>query len=182
MITAPVQDRFVPQAANWDVLGGVNFQKGCYTGQEIVARTQYLGRLKERLFAFHAPSTTVAPGRAPVQRRVRRPALRHRRQRGAGAGRRLRPPRRAAARGRGERRRPPRRPGRSGAGPAAAARIRYLNPPGATLAGRRKADASPREPLPSRAAGTRLAPRAAARNARCASRSSRSASTRAMPS
>ena len=44
-----------PQTVNWDVLGGVNFQKGCYTGQEIVARTQYLGRLKERLFAFHAP-------------------------------------------------------------------------------------------------------------------------------
>ncbi len=62
VITAPVQDRFVPQAANWDVLGGVNFQKGCYTGQEIVARTQYLGRLKERLFAFHAPSMTVVPG------------------------------------------------------------------------------------------------------------------------
>jgi tRNA-modifying protein YgfZ len=62
VITAPLQDRFVPQAANWDVLGGVNFQKGCYTGQEIVARTQYLGRLKERLFAFHAPSATVATG------------------------------------------------------------------------------------------------------------------------
>jgi folate-binding protein YgfZ len=62
VITTPVQDRFVPQAANWDVLGGVNFQKGCYPGQEVVARTQYLGRLKERLFAFHAPSATVAPG------------------------------------------------------------------------------------------------------------------------
>ena len=50
-----------PQTANWDVLGGVNFQKGCYTGQEIIARTQYLGRLKERLFAFHAPCATVGP-------------------------------------------------------------------------------------------------------------------------
>jgi folate-binding protein YgfZ len=62
VIGAAVQDRFVPQTANWDVLGGVNFQKGCYTGQEIVARTQYLGRLKERLFAFHAPSGHCAPG------------------------------------------------------------------------------------------------------------------------
>ncbi len=62
VITAPVQDRFVPQTANWDVLGGVNFHKGCYTGQEIVARTQYLGRLKERLFAFHAPTPMTAPG------------------------------------------------------------------------------------------------------------------------
>jgi len=62
LITSATQDRFVPQAANWDVLGGVNFQKGCYTGQEIVARTQYLGRLKERLGAFHADATTIAPG------------------------------------------------------------------------------------------------------------------------
>lgn len=52
MITAATQDQFVAQAANWDVLGGLNFRKGCYTGQEVVARTQHLGRLKERLFAF----------------------------------------------------------------------------------------------------------------------------------
>jgi len=62
VITAALQDRFVPQQANWDVLGGVNFQKGCYTGQEVIARTQYLGRLKERLFLFHAPAESVAPG------------------------------------------------------------------------------------------------------------------------
>jgi folate-binding protein YgfZ len=62
VITAPLQDRFVPQQANWDVLGGVNFQKGCYTGQEVIARTQYLGRLKERLFLFHAPEERVAAG------------------------------------------------------------------------------------------------------------------------
>jgi len=48
--------------ANWDVLGGVSFQKGCYTGQEIVARTQYLGRLKERLFLAHADVPDVRPG------------------------------------------------------------------------------------------------------------------------
>jgi tRNA-modifying protein YgfZ len=41
------------------VLGGVSFQKGCYTGQEIIARTQYLGRLKERLHAFHADAESV---------------------------------------------------------------------------------------------------------------------------
>jgi folate-binding protein YgfZ len=62
VITAPTQDKFVPQTVNWDVLGGINFQKGCYTGQEIIARTQYLGRLKERLYAFAAGITTVAPG------------------------------------------------------------------------------------------------------------------------
>jgi tRNA-modifying protein YgfZ len=51
----------VPQTANWDLLGGVNFRKGCYTGQEIIARMQYLGRIKERLFAFHVDARDVAP-------------------------------------------------------------------------------------------------------------------------
>jgi tRNA-modifying protein YgfZ len=62
MITAATQDRFVAQAANWDVLGGLSFRKGCYTGQEIVARTQHLGRLKERLFSFRAGIEPPAPG------------------------------------------------------------------------------------------------------------------------
>jgi tRNA-modifying protein YgfZ len=62
IITAATQEQFVAQATNWDVLGGVNFRKGCYTGQEIIARTQYLGRLKERLFAFHADAPAVAAG------------------------------------------------------------------------------------------------------------------------
>jgi folate-binding protein YgfZ len=59
-ITAATSDRFVPQALNWDLLGGVSFQKGCYPGQEIVARMQYLGRLKERLFAFRSDAENVA--------------------------------------------------------------------------------------------------------------------------
>lgn len=62
LIGAATQDQFVAQTANWDILGGVNFQKGCYPGQEIVARTRYLGRLKERLFAFHAGAAEVAAG------------------------------------------------------------------------------------------------------------------------
>ncbi len=61
VITAATQDLFVAQMANWDVLGGVNFQKGCYPGQEIVARTRYLGRLKERTYAFHAAVADVGP-------------------------------------------------------------------------------------------------------------------------
>ena len=61
-ITAATSDLFVPQQANWDLVGGVNFQKGCYPGQEIVARMQYLGRLKERLFAFRCDALDVAPG------------------------------------------------------------------------------------------------------------------------
>jgi folate-binding protein YgfZ len=62
LVTAATSDQFVPQALNWEVLGGVSFGKGCYPGQEIVARTQYLGRLKERLFAFRAPGEVPATG------------------------------------------------------------------------------------------------------------------------
>jgi folate-binding protein YgfZ len=61
VVTAAVQDQLIAQSANWDVLGGVSFRKGCYTGQEIIARMQYLGRQKERLFAFHADAA-AAPG------------------------------------------------------------------------------------------------------------------------
>jgi folate-binding protein YgfZ len=53
-ITVPTQDEFVPQMANLELTGAVNFQKGCYPGQEIVARTQYLGKLKRRMFLLHA--------------------------------------------------------------------------------------------------------------------------------
>ena len=47
-ITQPTQEQFVPQMVNYELLGGVNFKKGCYPGQEIVARSQYLGKLKRR--------------------------------------------------------------------------------------------------------------------------------------
>jgi len=59
-IGAATSDLFVPQMVNWDLLGGVSFRKGCYPGQEIVARMQYLGRLKERLFAFRTDALEVA--------------------------------------------------------------------------------------------------------------------------
>jgi tRNA-modifying protein YgfZ len=47
-ITHAVSEQFVPQMVNYDVLGGVNFKKGCYPGQEIVARSQYRGTIKRR--------------------------------------------------------------------------------------------------------------------------------------
>jgi folate-binding protein YgfZ len=47
-ITKPTQEQFVPQMINFELIGGVNFKKGCYPGQEIVARSQYLGKLKRR--------------------------------------------------------------------------------------------------------------------------------------
>ena len=49
-ITLSTQDEFVPQMANLDLIGGVSFTKGCYPGQEIVARMHYLGRLKQRMY------------------------------------------------------------------------------------------------------------------------------------
>lgn len=47
---------FVPQMANMDLINGVSFTKGCYTGQEIVARMHYLGKLKKRCFRVHIDS------------------------------------------------------------------------------------------------------------------------------
>ena len=61
MVTTPTQDLFVAQTANWDALGALDFRKGCYTGQEIVARTQHLGRLKERLCMFRTEGEVPAP-------------------------------------------------------------------------------------------------------------------------
>jgi folate-binding protein YgfZ len=53
LITPATQEQFVPQMANMDLIGAVNFHKGCYPGQEIVARTQYLGQLKRRMVLAH---------------------------------------------------------------------------------------------------------------------------------
>ena len=44
----------MPQTLNFELLQGVDFQKGCYPGQEVVARSQYLGKLKKRLFVVSA--------------------------------------------------------------------------------------------------------------------------------
>ena len=52
-ITQPVVEQFVPQMVNFDVLGGVNFKKGCYPGQEVVARSQYRGTIKRRAMLAH---------------------------------------------------------------------------------------------------------------------------------
>ncbi|HSV44926.1 MAG TPA: folate-binding protein [Ramlibacter sp.] len=60
-VTAPVAEAFVPQMLNYESVGGVNFKKGCYPGQEVVARSQFRGTLKRRAFVAHVPSP-VAPG------------------------------------------------------------------------------------------------------------------------
>jgi folate-binding protein YgfZ len=63
-VTLATQDQFVPQMANFELVGGVDFKKGCYPGQEIVARSQYLGKLKRRMYrgTLDAAPSMPAPG------------------------------------------------------------------------------------------------------------------------
>jgi folate-binding protein YgfZ len=57
------RELFIPQMLNLQAVGGVSFKKGCYTGQEIVARMQYLGKLKRRLYRLQlAASELPEPG------------------------------------------------------------------------------------------------------------------------
>lgn len=56
------QEAFVPQMVNLDALGGISYKKGCYTGQEIVARTHYLGKVKRRTLPLHIADETAAAG------------------------------------------------------------------------------------------------------------------------
>ena len=62
------QEAFVPQMLNMELpaVAGVSFTKGCYPGQEIVARTQYLGKIKRRMFGVHFDHTATLPAGAPV--------------------------------------------------------------------------------------------------------------------
>lgn len=53
---------FVPQMVNLELVGGVSFRKGCYPGQEVVARSQYLGKLKRRMALGHGEGPSPAPG------------------------------------------------------------------------------------------------------------------------
>lgn len=59
-IEAATVDRFVPQMVNFELVGGVDFQKGCYPGQEVVARSQYRGTTRRRTFLFDCESTPTA--------------------------------------------------------------------------------------------------------------------------
>jgi folate-binding protein YgfZ len=70
LVTAATSDRFVPQMLNLDALGAISFDKGCYPGQEIVARTRFLTQLKERLFALQ-----VSAPEPPAGTRIFSPAF-----------------------------------------------------------------------------------------------------------
>ncbi len=52
-VSQPVYEAFVPQMLNYESVGGVNFKKGCYPGQEVVARSQFRGTLKRRAYVVH---------------------------------------------------------------------------------------------------------------------------------
>ncbi|MDH3421105.1 MAG: tRNA-modifying protein YgfZ, partial [Gammaproteobacteria bacterium] len=63
VISAELRGQFLPQMLNLDLLGGVAFDKGCYPGQEIIARAQNLGTVKRRLLRFTRDDGTLpAPG------------------------------------------------------------------------------------------------------------------------
>jgi folate-binding protein YgfZ len=81
-IEAATVDKFVPQMVNFELVGGVDFQKGCYPGQEVVARSQYRGTTKRRTFLstamrWPAPARTCSspaprasrPAPSPTRRR-----------------------------------------------------------------------------------------------------------------
>jgi folate-binding protein YgfZ len=61
-VFAATQEKFVPQMINFEVLGGVNFKKGCYPGQEVVARSQYLGKLRRRMQRGHVDAARPSTG------------------------------------------------------------------------------------------------------------------------
>ena len=60
-IVAATVEQFVPQMVNFELVGGVNFQKGCFPGQEVVARSQYRGTVKRRAFVFDSEAAAM-PG------------------------------------------------------------------------------------------------------------------------
>lgn len=59
-VTQPIFEAFVPQMLNYESVGGVNFKKGCYPGQEVVARSQFRGTLKRRAYLAHADESLKA--------------------------------------------------------------------------------------------------------------------------
>lgn len=60
LISQPLFEALVPQMLNYESVGGVNFKKGCYPGQEIVARSQFRGTLKRRAYLVHAQAELAA--------------------------------------------------------------------------------------------------------------------------
>jgi len=66
VISPQTREAFVPQMTNLQLIDGVSFQKGCYTGQEIVARMQYLGKLKRRMYRARVDSALPLTGEEEI--------------------------------------------------------------------------------------------------------------------
>ncbi|MDX1512615.1 MAG: folate-binding protein [Gammaproteobacteria bacterium] len=66
--TAITADEYLPQMLNLDQIGAVSFTKGCYVGQEIIARAQHLGRVKRRMFQAYIDGDQAPPQHAPLYR------------------------------------------------------------------------------------------------------------------
>ena len=76
-LTTETSEEFIPQMLNLDLLGGISFNKGCYTGQEIVARTHYLGKAKRALFLAEcdtlstpAPNSTIIDDSTGIEQAI----------------------------------------------------------------------------------------------------------------
>jgi folate-binding protein YgfZ len=68
LFPAELSEEFVPQMLNLELLGAISFTKGCYTGQEIVARSQYLGQIKRRLYRLRLHSDVIPLASASIFR------------------------------------------------------------------------------------------------------------------
>lgn len=66
VVLPSTQEQFVLQMLNLDLIGGVSFKKGCYPGQEVVARLHYLGKLKQRTYLAHIASDTAPQPNDPL--------------------------------------------------------------------------------------------------------------------
>jgi folate-binding protein YgfZ len=58
-VTMETKEQYIPQVLNLEKLNGINYKKGCYTGQEIVARTHYLGKIKKQIFLISHNSKLI---------------------------------------------------------------------------------------------------------------------------
>lgn len=66
-VTPELNEQYLPQSLAWDTLGGVSFRKGCYTGQEVIARLHYKGATKRRLTRVTGTGSAPAPGTRVVE-------------------------------------------------------------------------------------------------------------------
>ncbi len=66
MVSQATSELFLPQAINLDLTGGISFRKGCYPGQEIVARLRYLGKLKQRMLPYTCESQKIPCAGEPL--------------------------------------------------------------------------------------------------------------------